>query len=412
MFCNSAFQGRLIQHDQIRRELVQQDGLPLLIKCLNDVEFDAWNLERSLEMLWTMTFNPEAAEFLKRDSSFITTIKKLSKTVTKDAIKKSIAGILWKLEKEDEFVAKQEKIEQMTSQSKDQSQIAEEYKYGMMISYSHDDKDLCYRLHERLIADHFRVWVDKENLYGPQMEEMAQAIENSEFVLLCMSASYKQSVYCRAEAQYAFTRQRNIIPLKMTENYHPDGWLGFLTAPLTYIDFHKHGFDNAYDKLMIEIQRYRSIHSNSVSKHKVLNQHGSMQNNNVLNHPGLVQNNNVAYKETPPLIIQSSVEPIIATSYAKKNLISWSQQDVQSFLNDTELKTMLLLCEKMNGAGLYQTFKMCESSPDSKMYQILNEQLRESHGKTLPISEYSRFLTELRVYTVTATDKSCLCTLI
>ena len=36
------------------------------------------------------------------------------------------------------------------------------------------------------------------------MNAMADAVENSEFVIMCMSDSYKQSTYCQAEAEYAF----------------------------------------------------------------------------------------------------------------------------------------------------------------------------------------------------------------
>ncbi|CAF1276393.1 unnamed protein product [Rotaria sordida] len=92
-----------------------------------------------------------------------------------------------------------------------------------MISYSHSDRQLCYQIHERLVQDGFSVWIDRDNMYGTTMVAMAEAIENSEFVLICMSDTYKQSVYCQSEAHYAFERRCHLIPLIMKPCYKPDG---------------------------------------------------------------------------------------------------------------------------------------------------------------------------------------------
>ena len=39
-----------------------------------------------------------------------------------------------------------------------------------------------------------------------------------------MTSKYKQSVNCRAEAEYAFSRNKPIVPLIMEKGYMPDGW--------------------------------------------------------------------------------------------------------------------------------------------------------------------------------------------
>ncbi|CAF4661532.1 unnamed protein product, partial [Rotaria sp. Silwood2] len=88
--------------------------------------------------------------------------------------------------------------------------------------YSHRDRQLCYQIHERLVQDEFSVWIDRDNMHGATMTAMAEAIENSEFVLICMSDTYKQSVYCQSEAHYAFERRCHLIPLIMKPTYKPD----------------------------------------------------------------------------------------------------------------------------------------------------------------------------------------------
>ncbi|CAF1635126.1 unnamed protein product, partial [Didymodactylos carnosus] len=258
----------LVQHDQIKGELVKQGGIPLLIRCITETKFDVVKVQqRALEILWAMTFNEQAADELKHDEKFMTQVKILLSSNEK-GVQKAAEGIIWKLEKEAEFMVKQEqgdKISELNSATSIAATAKAEalgnspaYKYDIMISYSHSDKDLCYQIQERLVKEKYGVWLDRDNLYGSTMEAMADAIENAEFVLLCMSDTYKQSAYCRSEAHYAFERRCQIIPLIMKEKYKPDGWLGFIVSGRLYIDFSKMTFDSAYERLKSEILQHRS----------------------------------------------------------------------------------------------------------------------------------------------------------
>jgi hypothetical protein len=87
------------------------------------------------------------------------------------------------------------------------------------------------------------------------------AIESSDMILVCMSNPYKQSVYCRSEAEYAYTRQRHMIPLVMENKYRPDGWLGLICASKMYVDFTKLEFETAFQKLLVQIQLFRQQQS-------------------------------------------------------------------------------------------------------------------------------------------------------
>ena len=71
---------------------------------------------------------------------------------------------------------------------------------------------------------------------------------------MCMSETYKQSANCQSEAEYAFKRKKHIIPVKITEEYIPDGWLGFILGTRMYIDFGKYDFEKAMTLLDNEIQ--------------------------------------------------------------------------------------------------------------------------------------------------------------
>ncbi|CAF2712341.1 unnamed protein product [Rotaria sp. Silwood2] len=174
-------------------------------------------------------------------------------------LQRAAEGLLWKLEQEDKAVAKPTTL---TS-----------YKYDIMISYSHKDKQLCFQIHQQLTNDGFRVWLDKDCLRGSTMVGIANAIENSLYLLICMSNTYKQSVYCQSEAHYAFERGCRLIPIIVESNYKPDGWLGIIVSGKVYVDFIADEFNAAYEKLKNEIceQRYQ-ISSQSSTKSEEKNQ--------------------------------------------------------------------------------------------------------------------------------------------
>ncbi|CAF4413313.1 unnamed protein product [Rotaria sp. Silwood2] len=82
---------------------------------------------------------------------------------------------------------------------------------------------------------------------------MAQAIEDSDIILFCVTEKYSQSLNCQKEAEYAFVQQKIMIPLLLQSNYKPTGWLGLLMGTSLYIDFTKNDFTQNYSKLIHEI---------------------------------------------------------------------------------------------------------------------------------------------------------------
>ena len=103
------------------------------------------------------------------------------------------------------------------------------------------------------------MWIDRDRMHGDATVAMANAIENSQFVIICMSETYKTSPYCQAEANYAFQRQCKLVPLLMQPKYKPDGWLGFITSGKIYVDFTKHELDVACTMLRKEIDDKREV---------------------------------------------------------------------------------------------------------------------------------------------------------
>ncbi|CAF2728164.1 unnamed protein product [Rotaria sp. Silwood2] len=240
----------LVQHDQIKEELTKQSILPHLCRCATETKFDPVQEQQpTLEILLALTFHNQAAIFLKENSQFISHLHTLINSSTEQGLRRAAEGLIWKLEKEETATAKLVTIS-MTKGVRN-------YKYDIMLSYSHRDTDLCHRICDRLVNDNFRVWLDRDQIHGSTMVAMADAIENAEFVFVCMSDAYKQSAYCQSEAHYAYERQCHLIPIVMKQNYRPDGWLGIMVSGKIYVDFPKLGFDQAYLKLKNEIDRHR-----------------------------------------------------------------------------------------------------------------------------------------------------------
>ena len=234
----------LVQHDQIKDEIAKQQGLPLLFRCsiepklLERAEGSQW----ALQILLALTFNQEAFNTMKNNTQFIQHLKTLINSTDDDA-KRTAERLLWKLEEEEKAVRT------AAPPSSD--------KYDVMLSYSHSNKELCYGIYDRLVKDGFRVWLDRDQMHGAPMVAMANAIENSDYVLICMSDAYKQSPYCQLEAHYAFEKRCRLIPLVMTPRYKPDGWLGIIASGKIYVDIPKLTLDSAYLVLKTEIEAHR-----------------------------------------------------------------------------------------------------------------------------------------------------------
>jgi hypothetical protein len=244
-----------VQHDQVKNELIQQKALPLLLRCVEETRFDPIKGQQTtLKILLALSFSNDVCSVLKQNQNFINHIRVLASNTNSDrpSLQRAAEMLLWKLEKEEEAIAK--------------PTIVNTYKYDIMISYSHKNRQICFQIHEQLTKDGFRVWIDKDCLRGSTMIGIANAIENSESVLICMSSMYKQSVYCQSEAHYAFERECRLIPIIIESNYKPDGWLGIIVSGKIYVNFIKDDFTFAYEKLKSEInqQRHQQLSHSSI----------------------------------------------------------------------------------------------------------------------------------------------------
>jgi hypothetical protein len=238
----------------VKIDLIDQNALPLLVRSVMETKFDPLKVHQpALEILLSLSFTKEASSYLKQNQEFMNCIRNLSTNTNNEKVtlQRAAEGLLWKLEKETEAVAKPTN--------------SNSYQYDMMISYSHSNKKLCHQIYDQLIKDGFRVWIDKEDMHGATMIAMANAIENSNIVIICISDAYKKSFYCQSEAHYAFERRHHLIPLIMEAKYNPDGWFGIIVSGKIHIHFAKMDFKSAYQQLKIEIGQHRQQNTNQIT---------------------------------------------------------------------------------------------------------------------------------------------------
>jgi hypothetical protein len=319
----------LSKNDSIQEKTADLNKIPFFIQIADEYPI-------AYSILWALSFNTNVQKQLSSNASFIFKLTHLAKVCDNEKMRKTTHGLLWNL--------KSDHIDTSLVQ------IDDEKTFDIMISYSHKDTDLCKQLYDELIKTGYRVWIDFDQMHGNVMDAMAQAIEQSETVIICMSEDYRKSNYCRAEAHYAFQRQRKIVPVLLQKHYKPEGWLLFLIGQLLYVDFTKYEFQRAIELLLKEL--------------KV----------------------EVALEIKPsPLMRSISVKPI------SKSILEWTSTDIQDWLTQQNLPQMSRLFNNCNGRSLMHLHDFMNSGRTQQILSFLQEDSLRRINENISLIEVSCF---------------------
>ena len=291
-----------------------------------------------------------------------TKIERLSKESSDEQMQRILFGLLWNLD-----------LDRPTSESCCLSSPPN--RFDLMISYSHKDKELCQQIYDELRRQGLKIWIDFNEMHGNMMDAMAQGIEQSQTILLCISEEYRRSNFCRAEAQYAFKRQSNLVPILVQRSYKPDGWLLFLISGLLYIDFTKYEFAQAMDILLNELKR---------------------------SDPQSYEN---------PLRSESNAKQIDERS---SDLRQWTSSDVQNWLFEHHLHQMSQLLSDCDGSTLIYLNAMMKKKNSSQDNTIIFQQdAIQRTGRSISLIELARFQSlidgQMRMIPTPTTTKSNSC---
>ena len=242
--------------------------------------------------------------------------------------------------------------------------------FDMMISYSWANKEISRQIFSRLQKDGYRVWIDQNEMHGSIIERMAEGIEKSSCVLLCMSSGYKKSGNCQAEAEYAFSRHKTIVPLLVEQKYKADGWLGFIIGNRLYINFTDKNkeFEAPYNALIMELERNGLMKLDETTNSEYVKHQShhedSKEESPTLGTPDFEQvaadNRYLTETQTP-----------ISESSTIAHVNDWKEQNVVEFLIDQNLSCLLTTLKGIDGQGLLELYRVYELSPHN-LYEIFH----------------------------------------
>ena len=178
-----------------------KDQLRVIILKGNDIESSY-----GLKLLGQLAFDPQVLEIVSKDSELIQFVEATlnNPNTTIKATRTSCQQIIWSINQTKKKVKEEKKTNHLSQ---------------VMISYNSASRDVCMRIKNKLEESGFKVWIDINEIHGGSLESMANAIETSECILMCVTEKYRQSLNCQAEAQYAFKLQKKIIPLILEKGY-------------------------------------------------------------------------------------------------------------------------------------------------------------------------------------------------
>ena len=191
----------------------------------------------ALDLFIQLSFSEQIQKDMAKDVEIKNFIDANSPNVR---IKKRLEALNWNL-------FKKEIKENNPAITQDQKHI--------MISYNTCNRDIVLKIKENLESHGYKIWIDINDIHGSSLESMANAIENSFAVLICISERYRESINCQAEAQYAFKIKKPIIPLILQKGFeNVTGWLGILMGDKIFINFTKYSIEECFKRLKHEVE--------------------------------------------------------------------------------------------------------------------------------------------------------------
>lgn len=288
--------------------------------------------EFALKLLWQLCFDKKIAIDVGENTSLVNEISQLGAMSNKENgyLIKNAKGIMFLLRDKSD-----------RSGDEPQPAVASLAKKHLMISYNSKSRDVCLKIKQFVESLGYKVWIDVESIYGSSLESMANAIEQSFCVLLCVTEKYKESNNCRLEAEYVIAKKIPYIPLFLQANYKPDGWLGLVIGSRIYIDVNKLGLDTA----CAELKRCINLIRNEEKVDVV---------------PETITNN-----ETKPIDTSTTNSTNESKTNVNASAMTWTETQVEKWLNETAVNRLivesLIPCD---GQVLYQLYHMLKFNPE------------------------------------------------
>ncbi|XP_071108142.1 uncharacterized protein [Haliotis cracherodii] len=306
----------LAKNDDNKKLIEKKGAVPTVMKIVKDGSDDEKLV--AVKCIWELSFDKDNRKTFHENEELMKLLKSVKMSDNKK-LSKAGGGALWEIH-----------LHSVDSALEGQTG-GEEGGGHIMISYQWADQKKLLQVKEMLRAQGFSVWMDVDNMGGSTLQAMAEAVQNSAVVLVCMSERYKESQNCRSEAEYAFSLQKTIVPLLMQRAYKPDGWLGMIKGTKLFFELSgKYDFQAKVNDLIKE-----------------------------LGNKGKTSNRGMPIDETKIPVIRAG--PVDAGKGA--SVAGWSSKDVLNWLHKSQV-TMNEKLKKLTGEHVAFLRKLSHRAPE------------------------------------------------
>jgi hypothetical protein len=213
--------------DANKEIILRHGGIEILSQCLAGGGSDRGKQQQySCKALWNLAFDEKCRVAITTSPGLVDALREVSSETDNERARESAKGCLWTL-------GLKEDVDALFEAGRFVGADTSEH---IMLSYEWANQQQTLLVKNELTKAGYNTWMDVDKMSGSTLEAMANAVERSAVVLMCVSKGYKESQACRTEAEYAFQQKKRIIPLLMDQGYRPSGWLGALLGTKLYFN--------------------------------------------------------------------------------------------------------------------------------------------------------------------------------
>ncbi|XP_072031674.1 uncharacterized protein [Amphiura filiformis] len=334
---------RLAINDDNKREILKEDGIVTIARMLKP-DFSEEEQRLAAEAMWNLSF----VEDIRRNSQVkkCTPVLEELSTSENEGLREASRFALWEIKEGDKDFLPE------PTQCSEPSHHAHTG-HHVMISYQWGSQHLALCIKEHLVAAGYEVWMDIDKMKGNLLHAMAEAIEQSAVVVVCMSQKYKESLSCRSEASYAYKKEKPLIGVMVEDGYEPDGWLGLLLGmQLYYNGYSEELMRKNISSIINEIKErgYRNTRSAGVD---------------VIDSPTVVSQQETQLNTVAPASIIEVPTQSDSDLDIRDQVRSWSKKQVQQWFEDNDLTDLSTILDFCDGKHLLTMYNRHKEAPES-----------------------------------------------
>ena len=231
------------------------------------------------------------------------------------------------------------------------------------------------------------IWVDFAYCHTEDFwEEIGEAIEKSDVVLLLMSKDYQDSKSCRQEVMYTKdSLKKRFIPIYTKKDFTATGWLGVRIVGPQYVRFGKKSFDDTSKeliKLIHDDKKQQEVDQKKETKPAPVFETKPVENTAIQTKPTENQ-----IKPTENNHIQSTLKPS-----SKKPVERWTKADITQWFDENSVHQDLIdLYDFRHGKDLL-LYGQCLRPNWQIEYNDMRERYQGKYNTPLYRDQFVRFV--------------------